>query len=251
MVSNVTEPSIASAPEQAQHAATGTSAGRDAARPTVVAPTKPLLRGWLHAGAAVLALFATIALAILSAGDRPKQISLIIYGASSILLFGCSALYHLGNWPPKTRAALQRLDHANIFILIAGTYTPVAFNVLSGWWRIGLLVTIWGLAILGVSAAAPALRIPRQVMVALYIGMGWVALAALPPIISAVGLRAVLLMAIGGVLYTLGALAYALHRPALWPRIFGYHEIFHLATILAAASFLTFMLVAVLPYARR
>ena len=257
----MTEPGIASAPAQTpvEASATGVVAGATLAgnasvdaltRAEPAAPQKPLLRGWLHAGAAVLALIVTVGLAIASAGDRPKQVSLVIYGASSILLFGCSALYHLGTWRPGVRAALQRLDHANIFILIAGTYTPVAFNVLSGWWRIGLLVTIWGLAVLGVSAAAPALRIPRQVMVALYIGMGWVALAAIPPIVAAVGVGAMLLLVLGGVFYTLGALAYAFHRPALWPRVFGYHEIFHLATIAASASFLTFMIVAVLPFAR-
>lgn len=259
----MTEPGIVSAPERTQDETAGANVMASAAQaggahdsvPTTVAPEpaapqKPLLRGWLHAGAAVVALIVTVGLAVASAGDRPKQISLIIYGASSILLFGCSALYHLGNWSPKTHAALQRLDHANIFILIAGTYTPIAFNVLNGWWRIGLLVTIWTLAILGVSAAAPALRIPRQVMVALYIGMGWVAVAAIAPIVAAVGVGAMLLLVLGGVFYTLGALAYAFHWPALWPRVFGYHEIFHLATIAASASFLLFMIVAVLPFAR-
>ncbi len=214
-------------------------------------PQKPLLRGYLHAGAAGLALICTVALAILSRDDRPKQISLIIYGATSLWLFGCSALYHLGNWSPKVRKNLQRLDHANIFALIAGTYTPIAFNVLSGWWRIGLLVTIWGLALLGMSLAAPALRIPRWVMVVLYIVMGWVALAAIPPIVAAVGLGSMLLLVAGGVFYTLGALAYALRWPNIWPRVFGYHEVFHLATIAAAASFLLFMLHSVLPFVRR
>ena len=257
------EPGIVSAPERTPdetaeagimaNAALAEGAHASVASLATPAPAvlqKPLLRGWLHAGAAVLALICTVGLAIASAGDRPKQLSLIIYGASSILLFGCSALYHLGNWPPRTHAALQRLDHANIFILIAGTYTPVAFNLLNGWWRIGLLVTIWGLAIVGVSAAAPALRIPPRVMAALYIGMGWVAVAAIVPIVAAVGVGAMLLLALGGVFYTLGALAYAFHWPALWPRVFGYHEIFHLATIAASASFLTFMIVAVLPFAR-
>ena|SRR5579862_8411856 len=215
------------------------------------APQKPLLRGYLHAAAAGLALICTGALAILSANDRPKQISLIIYGATSIWLFGCSAVYHLGNWSPRVRAALRRLDHANIFALIAGTYTPIAFNVLSGWWRIGLLATIWGVGLLGMALAAPALRIPRQVMVALYVAMGWVAQAAIPPIISAVGIGAMMLLVLGGALYTLGALAYAFHWPNIWPRVFGYHEVFHLATIAAAASFLVFMLQNVLPFVRR
>jgi hemolysin III len=214
-------------------------------------PRKPLLRGYLHAGAAVVAVICTILLAVASANDRAKQVSLLIYGASSILLFGWSALYHLGAWPERTRKLFQRIDHANIFVLIAGTYTPMAFNILAGPWRVALLVIIWTLAALGMLAAAPALRIPRGVMVALYVAMGWVALAFLPQIASAVGLAAIGLLALGGALYTVGAVAYALRKPNPWPRVFGYHEVFHLATIAAAASFLAFMVREVLPYVRR
>ena len=213
-------------------------------------PQKPLLRGYLHAGAAVLALIATIALAVLSAGDRPKQVSLLVYGASSIVLFGWSALYHLGHWSPRVRAVFRRIDHANIFVLIAGTYTPMAFNLLTGWARITLLALIWGLAALGMAAAAPALRIPRQVLAGLYVAMGWVALAFIPQIVGAVGLGAMLLLALGGALYTLGALAYAFRWPNIWPRVFGYHEVFHLATIFANAAFFVFMLTQVLPFVR-
>src|SRR5487761_1831695 len=209
---------------------------------------KPLLRGYLHAGAAVAAIICTIILGVMSANDRPKQISLLVYGASSILLFGWSALYHLGDWSPGVRKVLRRIDHANIFVLIAGTYTPVAFNLLSGAGRAALLILVWSLAALGMLAAAPALRIPRQVMAGLYVAMGWVALGFLPQISSAIGARALLLMAVGGLLYTLGALAYAFHRPDPWPRVFGYHEVFHLATIAAAAAFLAFMFQQVLPY---
>ncbi|HEX8996362.1 MAG TPA: hemolysin III family protein [Ktedonobacterales bacterium] len=212
---------------------------------------KPLLRGYLHAGAAIAAVICTIILGALTADDRPKQISLLVYGASSILLFGWSAIYHLGNWSPGVRKTLRRIDHANIFVLIAGTYTPVAFNLLSGAWRAALLITIWSLAAVGMLAAAPTLRIPRAVMAGLYIAMGWVALGFLPQIAAAVGAGALTLMAVGGALYTLGALAYAFHKPDPWPRVFGYHEVFHLATIAAAASFLVFMFQHVLPYARQ
>ncbi len=212
---------------------------------------KPLLRGYLHAAAAVAAVVCTIILALESAHDRPKEVSLLVYGASSVLLFGWSALYHLGNWTPTVRKALRRIDHANIFVLIAGTYTPIAFNLLSGVGRAALLIIIWSLAALGMAAAAPALRIPRQVMVGLYIAMGWVALGFLPQIASAVGVGALALLGIGGALYTLGALAYASHRPNPWPRVFGYHEVFHLATIAAAAAFLAFIVQQVLPYTRQ
>ncbi len=232
-------------------ASTRTSAGA-AIPPAPDTPTqKPLLRGYLHAAAAIAAVICTIALAILSAHDRPKQISFIIYGASSILLFGWSALYHLGNWSPKVRATMRRIDHANIFVLIAGTYTPVAFNLLSGGVRVALLAIIWTLAALGMAAAAPALRIPRPVLAGLYVAMGWVALGFLPQIAAAIGVNSLFLMGLGGVLYTLGAIAYAFHKPDPWPRVFGYHEVFHLATVAAAASFLVFMLQHVLPYTRQ
>ncbi len=214
------------------------------------AQEKPLLRGYLHALAAVAAIVATILLAVASAGDRPKQISLVIYGASSILLFGWSALYHLGNWTPTVRNVFRRIDHANIFVLIAGTYTPLAFNLLTGAGRIALLIIIWSLAVVGMSAAAPALRIPRFVMAGLYIAMGWVALGFLPQIASAVGVGSLALLGLGGALYTLGAIAYATKKPNPWPRVFGFHEVFHLATIAAAASFLAFMVRNVLPYVR-
>jgi hemolysin III len=219
--------------------------------PDAATPRKPLLRGYLHAAAAVAAAICTVLLAVASSSDRAKQVSLLIYGASSILLFGWSALYHLGNWSEPVRALFRRIDHANIFVLIAGTYTPIAFNTLSGPWRVALLTIIWTLAALGMIAAAPALHIPRPVMVGLYVAMGWVALAFLPQIASAVGLAAIGLLALGGALYTLGALAYTLHKPDPWPRVFGYHEVFHLATIAAAASFLAFMVRDVLPYIRR
>src|SRR4051794_34378498 len=209
----------------------------------VEAVVKPLLRGYLHLGAALLALIGTVALLILTAGDPLKQVTLAIYGLSSVWLFGVSALYHIGSWEPQREQVLHRLDHANIFILIAGTYTPIAFNVMTGWWRIGILATVWGLALAGVIAAAPRLHLSRGVMVALYLTIGWVALAAIPEITHNLGLGAPLTLALGGVLYTLGALAYAFKRPNPWPRVFGYHEVFHLCTIAANAVFFAFMVI--------
>jgi hemolysin III len=216
----------------------------------VEAAVKPLLRGYLHLGAAILAVIGTIALLVLSAGDPLKQTTLAIYGLSSVWLFGMSALYHVGSWEPRREKILRRLDHANIFILIAGTYTPIAFNIMTGWWRIGILATVWGLALAGVSAAAPRLGLPRWVMVALYLLIGWVALAAIPEIAHNLGSGAILTLVLGGVLYTLGALAYAAKRPNPWPRVFGYHEVFHLSTIAANAVFFAFMVAYVAPFIR-
>lgn len=218
---------------------------------TLPAVIKPLLRGYLHAGAGVAAIIGTGVLLYLTRGNLPGQLSLLIYGLSSVILFGCSALYHIGSWSPPRNAFLRRLDHANIFLLIAGTYTPIAFNVLSGGWRIGILVAVWGLGLIGMLTIAPALHLPRYVTTALYVLIGWVALAAIPPIVASVGLSGMLLLALGGILYTLGAVIYALRWPTLWPRVFGYHEAFHLATIVAACAFFAFMVIYVVPSIHR
>lgn len=215
------------------------------------ASAKPLLRGYSHAVAAVGAVLGVVALLRVTAGDPPKQLSLFVYGASMVLLFTFSALYHVGNWSPRRHVLLRRLDHANIFVLIAGTYTPVLYNVLSGWWRIGLLTAVWTVAAGGMVAVAVAPNMRRQMRVALYVAMGWAALVGGPLLIRTLGASALLLPAIGGALYTLGALGYAFNRPRLWPRVFGYHELFHLAVIVASAVFFVFILHDIVPFTPR
>lgn len=212
---------------------------------------RPLLRGYLHLGAAIAAVLGTIWLVVAAHADVAKQVSFVIYGLSSVILFGMSALYHIVTWPPKTRAVLRRLDHANIFLLIAGTYTPIVFNVLSGGWRVGILGTVWVLSLLGIGLAAPQLRLPRWVLVSLYLAVGWVALAAMPQITSILGVGALLIMIAAGVLYSLGAAAYALKKPNPWPKVFGYHEVFHLATVGANLLFFSLMLGYVVGFVRR
>ncbi len=212
---------------------------------------KPLLRGYLHAAAAVFAFIGTIFLLLRTEGDVPKQLSLLIYGVSSILLFGWSAFYHIGTWSVTRRAFMRRIDHANIFVLIAGTYTPIVFNVMIGNWRIAILTIIWVLAVVGVATAAPAVHLPRWITAALYVVMGWVVIAALPELVARVGVRGMFLLLLAGILYTLGAVAYALRKPTLWSRIFSFHEVFHLATILANGAFFTFMVIYVIPFLRK
>jgi hemolysin III len=170
---------------------------------------------------------------------------------SSILLFGWSAFYHIGSWSVARKAFMRRIDHANIFVLIAGTYTPIVFNVLTGTWRIGILAVIWTLAVVGVATAAPAVHLPRWITATLYVVMGWVVIAALPQILAKVGIQGVLLLLLAGILYTLGAIAYALRKPTLWSRVFSFHEVFHLATILANGAFFTFMVLYVVPFVRK
>ena len=227
-----------------------TSATSDNDSYAAPSPGKPVMRGYLHFGAAIAMVVGTGILLFLSANDPAKQISLLIYGASCVVLFGMSALYHIINWNPRQRALLRRLDHANIFLLIAGTYTPVAFNLMTAGWRVGILVAVWALAVIGIATVAPALRLPRGFVAGLYIATGWIALAAIPEIFAQHGWGALLMLLTGGLLYTAGALAYALKRPRLWPHVFGYHELFHLGTIAANAVFFAFMLVFVLPAVR-
>jgi hemolysin III len=161
-----------------------------------------------------------------------------------------SATYHIFNWPPRVKDWLRRADHATIFVFIAATYTPLVFNVLDGWWRIWVLVTIWVCALAGVIGAAPFLRIPRTALAALYLSMGWVAVIALVPLTAALGWAAAVLMALGGLQYSLGAAAYAFRRPRLWPRVFGYHELFHLAVITASVTFYAIVVYYAVPYHR-
>ena len=211
---------------------------------------KPLLRGWSHAVAAVIAVAGLVALVVVTRNDPAKLVSMLIYGVGLVLLFGVSATYHIFNGAPPVKEWLRRVDHATIFVFIAATYTPLVFNVMSGWWRISVLVTIWACAAAGVAGAAPFLRIPRRLLASLYLAMGWVAVVALIPLTAALGWVAALLIALGGIQYSLGAAAYAFKRPRLWPRVFGYHEVFHLAVISASVTFYVIVVHYAVPFRR-
>jgi hemolysin III len=145
---------------------------------------------------------------------------------------------------------LRSLDHANIFLLIAGTYTPICFNLLDGWLRVFMLATIWTLALAGVGLSVVTLRLPRWVSTALYIGLGWVSLIAIPGMLEAIGWTGLMVLAAGGVSYTVGAVIYALKRPNPFPRVFGFHEIFHLFVIAGSVAFAVVVCVWALPYPR-
>ena len=214
------------------------------------ATPKPMLRGWSHAVAAFIAVAGLISLIVITRHDPAKLVSMTVYGVGLVLLFGVSATYHIFNWPPRAKDWLRRADHATIFVFIAATYTPLVFNILDGWWRVGVLVAIWTFALAGVVGAAPFLRLPRFALASLYLGMGWLAVVALVPLTAALGWAAALLMALGGLQYSLGAAAYAFKRPRLWPRVFGYHELFHVAVITASVTFYVVVVFYAVPYHR-
>jgi hemolysin III len=215
-----------------------------------VISVKPLMRGWSHAAAAAVAIAGLVALIAITRHDPAKLVSMIVYGSGLVMLFGVSGTYHVFNWPPKVKAWLGRADHAMIFVFIAATYTPLVFNVLTGGWRVAMLGTMWLCAAVGVSGAAPFLGIPRRLLASLYLAMGWVGVIALIPLTAALGWVAAVLMALGGLQYSLGAAAYAFKRPRLWPRVFGYHEVFHLAVITASLTFYVVVVRYAVPFHR-
>ena len=216
----------------------------------VAAMPKPLLRGWSHGVAALVAIAGLVSLIVITRQDPAKLVSMTVYGVGLVLLFGVSATYHIFNWPPRVKNWLRRADHATIFVFIAATYTPLVFNILDGWWRIGVLVAIWICALAGVIGAAPFLRIPRVALASIYLSMGWLAVVALVPLTAALGWFAAVLMALGGLQYSLGAAAYAFKKPRLWPRVFGYHELFHLAVITASVTFYAIVVYYAVPFHR-
>jgi hemolysin III len=175
-----------------------------------------------------------LALVVL-AGSGRARIALTVYSVSLVALFGVSALYHRINWRSLTgRDWMRRLDHAMIFVLIAGSYTPFAVLVLHGPLAVAILVAVWAGAALGVAFNLLWKNAPAWLRSALYVALGWVAVAAAPQLGAAVGAWGLTLLGLGGVLYTAGAVVYAIRRPDPVPTVFGYHEVFHILVIAAA-----------------
>ncbi|MCS5715292.1 hemolysin III family protein [Herbiconiux sp. CPCC 205716] len=195
------------------------------------AEKKPSWRGWIHAGTFPVTVIAGIVLISLAEGAPAKWAS-VVFTLTSMLLFGNSALYHRIDWKPKTKLLFKRIDHANIFLLIAGTYTPIAVLALPPAQGTLLLVIVWSGALLGIGFRVFWIGAPRWLYVILYLALGWAAVAYLGDIF-AVNPATMVLVAAGGLAYTVGALAYALKRPNFVPGHFGFHEVFHTLTVVA------------------
>lgn len=210
------------------------------------AEAKPSWRGWIHAVTAPLALVAGIVL-VLVADGATAQLSTAVYALSSLLMFGVSAVYHRFTWRERTRVLLKRFDHANIFLLIAGSYTPISLLTLPSPTDWILLTVIWGGALLGIAFRVFWIGAPRWLYVPIYLALGWAAVAFLPQIWAANALTAVLVIA-GGLAYTVGAIIYGMKRPNPVPGHFGFHEIFHACTFIAfVCHFTAILIVAVAP----
>jgi hemolysin III len=203
----------------------------DEAAEQVHVEPKPTWRGWIHAGITPVAVVAGIVLVVLANGIEAKWAS-AVFALTSVLLFGNSALYHRIDWSAKVKRTLKRVDHANIFLLIAGTYTPMALLALPGAAGIRLLSIVWGVAVVGIAFRVFWIGAPRWLYVLIYIGLGWAALMDFGALFAANTTMMVLFL-IGGLLYTGGAVAYGLKRPNPFPGRFGFHEIFHTCTVLA------------------
>lgn len=204
-----------------------------------LAEVKPKLRGWLHAVTVPLCLAAGIVLIVLSP-TQPTRVASAVFALSALVLFTVSAIYHRGTWSPRTWAFLRRFDHANIFVLIAGSYTPFAVLFLEGAARNTLLAVVWSAAILGVLFRVFWTDAPRWLYTPMYIALGWTAVFFFPQFMAGadrfsagISIAVLVLVATGGVLYTLGGIVYGFKRPDPLPRFFGFHEVFHTFTILA------------------
>lgn len=193
---------------------------------------KPKLRGWLHLGAFPLVIAGAIVLVVL-APTTAGRIGSAIFGLTAALLFGTSALYHRGTWSPQANLLLKRFDHSNIFLIIAGSYTPLTLLLLPPHQATVLLSLVWTGAILGVLFRVFWVSAPRWLYTPAYILLGWAAVLYLPQFAANGGPAILTLIVLGGVLYTVGGVVYALKRPNPSPGWFGFHEIFHACTVLA------------------
>ncbi|OFX19574.1 MAG: hemolysin III [Anaeromyxobacter sp. RBG_16_69_14] len=202
------------------------------ARTRFEARTKPLLRGVSHEIAAFVAAPASFAL-IARAKSYSAEVAAVVYGVSLFALFAVSAIFHRPLWPPAVRAVIARIDHSAIFLLIAGTYTP--FCLLLGPGRgHALLATVWTGAGVGILIVTTWPRAPKPLMAAIYVLLGWIIIPVVPALRASIGDHALVLLLVGGLVYTAGAIVYALRKPDPFPTVFGFHEIFHVLVVAAA-----------------
>jgi hemolysin III len=191
---------------------------------------KPRLRGWLHAVTSPVALACGLVLVVL-APTGPATVASAAYATTSFVVFTTSAIYHRGSWSPRVHQWLRRLDHANIFLLIAGSYTPFAVLALKGDVRVAVLAAVWSVAGAGAVFRLVWVSAPRWLYLPIYLGLGWSAAFVVPQLLHGAGEAAFTLIAVGGACYTGGAVVYGLRRPDPSPRWFGFHEIFHACTV--------------------
>ncbi len=194
------------------------------------------VNGLTHFFAAVASVIGLVALLIIGRENPGKMVSLGIYGVSLILLFSASSIYHAVKAGPKILEILRKMDHSAIYLLIAGTYTPVCYNMFSGFWKWGLLGIIWSLALIGVTVKIFVIKAPRWTTAGIYLLMGWLIIIALKEMIMTLPMPALILLATGGLAYTVGAVVYITKKMDFVPGKFGFHEVWHIFVILGALA---------------
>ncbi|WP_242394764.1 PAQR family membrane homeostasis protein TrhA [Anaeromyxobacter oryzisoli] len=212
-------------------------------RRRLTAPPRPRLRGVSHAFASVAALVAWFALVAVAPSPRAR-VAAMIYGASVFTLFTVSALYHRRDWSRRARRIVRALDHSAIYVMIAGSCTPLAF-LLPEPARTRGLALVWGGAVVGILKVTLWFHAPKKIGVGLHVLVGWLAVPLFPPLWHALGPGNVLLLVVGGLAYTAGAIIYACRRPNPYPAVFGYHEVFHALVVAAAAGHFTVAVAAI------
>lgn len=198
---------------------------------------------WTHFISFVAAIVGLVFLIIVCKNNISKLVTMTIYGLSMILLYGASSIYHWVQTTPKKELLLKKIDHIAIYFLIAGSYTPVFYYGLEGAWRWAMLISVWSLAMLGMALKIWFIHAPRYVSAGFYVSLGWIALVPFLQLIKHLPLGAIILMAVGGVIYTMGAVIYATKIFDFFPKRFGFHEIFHL--FIAAGSIVHFIMILI------
>lgn len=205
------------------------------------------ISGMTHLVAAVISAAGVVWLLYIAQDDLLKQLTLLVYGLSLVLMFSSSAVYHLARVTPGVVAVLRKVDHAAIYLQIAGTYTPICVKYLSGFWLSGMLVTIWSMAIIGIAVKIFFIRAPRGVTAGIYLVMGWLSLFAIREMFLKMPAGALLWLFLGGVFYSIGAVIYIFKKPDWFPNVLGFHEIWHIFVILGAWSHFMVMALFVAP----
>lgn len=194
------------------------------------------VNGLTHLIAAGVALVGLVILLIIGWGQPGKMISLMVYGISLVLLFLASGIYHSVKANPGAMLKLRKFDHSAIYLLIAGTYTPICFNMLDGFWKWGLLGIVWGLALIGIGIKLFFIKTPRWITAGVYIIMGWLCVLGIQEILTALPVAAIIWLAAGGIIFTLGAVVYITKTMDFFPGVFGFHEVWHIFVILGALA---------------
>ncbi|MDR9450019.1 MAG: hemolysin III family protein [Acidimicrobiia bacterium] len=208
------------------------------------------VRGFLHGTAAVFSLAGMIVLTVKTSGDLPRMLTMLVFGGSMVALYTTSSLYHSVPWKERWKRRMQRFDHSMIFLLVAGTYTPISFNVLTGPWKWITLGVVWGIALFGILQKMFLPKVRNWLSFTLYMVMGWFAVIPVEELFDRLPLEAMVLLIVGGASYSVGMILLIAKRPRLSPRIFSYHEVFHIMVITGTLLHFLMILVYVVPIER-